>query len=132
MKGETLSGLARKRRINKAKPLRRHGNGRITPRATGGLKRVALYDYLCAGCGPFEVSRPIGTAGPRESCSTCGRPAERTYSPPAVTSPQSALNRARETADRSAHEPRITSGPPPRTARRQRSPNPLHVKLPRP
>ena len=94
--------------------------------------RVALYDYLCAGCGPFEVSRPIGTASPREGCFTCGRPAERTYSPPAVTSPRSALNRAKETADRSAHEPQALSGPPPRSAHRPRSPNPLHLKLPGP
>ena len=93
---------------------------------------MALYDYLCAGCDPFEVSRPIGAAGPREGCPYCGSPAERTYSPPAVTSPRSAPNRAREEAARSAHEPRVVSGPPPRAALRPRSPNPLHAKLPRP
>ena len=93
---------------------------------------MALYDYLCAECGPFEVSLPIGTAGPREGCPVCGRPAARTYGAPAVTSPRSALNHAREEADRSAHEPRVLSGPPSRTAFDQRSPNPLHAKLPRP
>ncbi|MDQ3864775.1 MAG: zinc ribbon domain-containing protein [Actinomycetota bacterium] len=93
---------------------------------------MALYDYLCKECGPFEVSRPLGTAGPREGCPICGRTAGRTYGPPAVTSPRSALNRAREAADRSAHEPRVLSGPPPRAARRPHSPNPLHAKLPRP
>jgi putative FmdB family regulatory protein len=94
---------------------------------------VALYDYLCARCGPFEVSWPIGTAGPREGCPNCGRPAGRTYSVPAVISPaRSALNRAREAAERSAHEPRIVSVPPPRATGRKRQPNPLHAKLPRP
>lgn len=93
---------------------------------------MALYDYLCVGCGPFEVRRPIGTAGTRESCPDCGRPAERKYGPPAVTSPRSALKRARETAERSAHEPEVLRGSPPRAVRRQRSPNPLHTKLPRP
>jgi putative FmdB family regulatory protein len=93
---------------------------------------VVLYQYLCAGCGPFEVSRPIGTAGPREGCPACGRLAARTFSTPALTSPRSAPNRVREAADRSAHEPRLVSGPPPRAARSRRSFNPLHVKLPRP
>ena len=93
---------------------------------------MALYDYLCAECGPFEISLAFGTAGRRESCIICGRSAERTYNPPVVTSPRSALNRAKETADRSAHEPQIVTGPLPRTASRRRSPNPLHTKLPRP
>jgi putative FmdB family regulatory protein len=93
---------------------------------------VALYNYLCVECGPFEVSLPIGTAGPDEGCPICGRPAGRKYTAPAVTSPRSALNRAREAADKSAHEPQILSGPPPRTASRRRSSNPLHAKLPRP
>jgi putative FmdB family regulatory protein len=93
---------------------------------------VALYDYLCAECSSFEVRRQIGTAAPRENCPICGRPSERKYSAPAITSPRSALNRAKETADRSAHEPQIVTGPLPRTASRRRSPNPLHTKLPRP
>lgn len=93
---------------------------------------MALYDYLCAECGPFEVSRPIGTAGQRESCPECGQPAERTYSAPAVTSPGSAVGRAREAAERSAHEPGLVNGTPPRAARQPGSTNPLHAKLPRP
>jgi putative FmdB family regulatory protein len=93
---------------------------------------VALYDYLCVGYGPFEVSRPIGTAGPREGCPNCGRAAARTYGAPAVTSPRSAVNRAREAAEGSAHEPRVVSDPPPRAARCKGRPNPLHAELPRP
>ena len=93
---------------------------------------MALYDYLCTKCGPFEASRPLGTAGPREDCPICGRTAGRAYSAPAVTSPGSAINRVREAADRSAHEPRIVPDPPPRAARSTRPPNPLHAKLPRP
>ena len=93
---------------------------------------MVLYDYLCAGCGAFEVRRPIGTARTREGCPGCGRPGERTYGPPAVTSPRSALNRARETDERSAHEPRVLGGPPPRTVLGRRRPNPLHARLPKP
>jgi len=93
---------------------------------------VALYDYLCVGCGPFEISRPLGTAGPREICPICGRTAERAYGAPAVTSPRSAANRAREAADRSANEPQVLSGQLPRAASRPRTPNPVHAKLPRP
>ncbi|WP_160309610.1 FmdB family zinc ribbon protein [Rubrobacter aplysinae] len=93
---------------------------------------MALYDYYCEDCGAFELRRPIGSAGPHESCPSCGSLAERVYSPPAVTSPRSDVNRAREAADRSAHEPRVLNGAPPRGVGRPRSTNPLHGRLPRP
>lgn len=93
---------------------------------------MALFDYLCAECGPFEISRPIGTAESFEHCPACGHLAERTYSAPAVTSPGSALSRARDAAERSAHEPGVVNGTPPRTARQPKSTNPLHARLPRP
>ena len=43
----------------------RPGDDRAIPRAAGGL-RVAFYEYLRAGCGPFGVSRLMGAAGPNE------------------------------------------------------------------
>lgn len=93
---------------------------------------MVLYDYLCMECGLFEVNRPIGTADRCENCPICGQPAERTYSSPAVTSPRSELSRARDAAERSAHEPGVVNGPPPRAARQPKSTNPLHARLPRP
>jgi len=91
---------------------------------------MARYDYVCAECGIFETVRSIGTAAATERCPGCGRAASRVYSPPALISPGSPLRRAREAADRSAHEPVVTGAPPalPRT----RTLDPLHAKLPRP
>jgi len=80
----------------------------------------------------FEAVRPIGVAAAQEHCPACGRDAARVFSPPVVTSPGSPLRRAREAADRSAHEPAV-SGRPPSPPRRRAGPrNPLHAKLPRP
>jgi len=92
---------------------------------------MARYDYICAECGVFEAVRPIGTAGLDEPCPACGRSAGRVFSPPALTSPGSPLRRAREVADSSAHEPRVTGRPSSRPPQ-ARPPNPLQANLPRP
>jgi putative FmdB family regulatory protein len=92
---------------------------------------VATYDYVCEECGVFEVVRQIGTAAAQERCPRCGCRAARVFSPPALTSPKSPLHRAREAADRSAHEP-VVSRRPSSPPRRARPANPLHARLPRP
>jgi putative FmdB family regulatory protein len=92
---------------------------------------VARYDYVCPSCGVFEVVRPMATATRHEPCPACGEQGGRVFSPPALTSPRSPLRRAREAADRSAHEPTVTSGTSP-SPRRPAPSNPLHARLPRP
>ena len=93
---------------------------------------VPLYVYHCLSCGAFEVRRTMAALAPRETCPGCGSLAKRVYGAPAVTSPSSPLTRAREVADRSAHEPQVARGRPLRGGQRPRPTNPLHAKLPRP
>ncbi|GAA2598577.1 MULTISPECIES: FmdB family zinc ribbon protein [Streptomyces] len=99
---------------------------------------MARYDYACGHCGVFEVVRPIDAPAHEPTCVTCGAAATRVYAPPALTSPGSALRRARDAADASAHEPTVLHGTPApprgpaRPARPARPPNPLHARLPKP
>ncbi|MCV2487901.1 zinc ribbon domain-containing protein [Geodermatophilus sp. YIM 151500] len=92
---------------------------------------MASYQYRCATCGPWEVRRPIGTAGGTDECPTCGGPGRREYTPPllARTSPAMAAARLREETSRD--EPAVTSGPPPRPPSR-RPRDPRWSTLPRP
>lgn len=92
---------------------------------------MALYEYACAECGSFEIALPIGTAPAAARCAACGAEAPRRFSPPSLTAPTASLRRAREGAERSAHEPAITGAPPPIQRGRPRRPNPLHAGLPR-
>jgi putative FmdB family regulatory protein len=70
---------------------------------------MALYDYACAGCGPFELRRPMAQAGDPAGCPGCGRAATRQYGAPAVSRIAAPLRAAMEADRRSAHEPaRVT------------------------
>jgi putative FmdB family regulatory protein len=94
---------------------------------------VAIYRYRCAGCGPFDVSRPIGTAGPAEPCASCGGEAPRVFTPPLVTRTSRPLARAYDAQEASAHEPRVVSRPPAAPPRAPAPPaDPRHAQLPRP
>jgi putative FmdB family regulatory protein len=93
---------------------------------------MARYDYLCRRCGVIEVVLPMGSAAERRPCASCGAAARRVYTAPAAPRRDPALTTARETADRSAHEPAVVRGPPPALRRPAAAPNPLHLRLPRP
>lgn len=93
---------------------------------------MAHYDYRCRTCGVFEVTRPVHAAASQQSCPRCGAPARRLFTPPALVAGETARSRAVEVDRRSAHEPAVVTGPPPRAARPRRPVNPLHATLPRP
>ncbi len=93
---------------------------------------MARYDYMCRHCGVFEVTRPIDAPVGAQVCTTCGGTAMRVFSPPALTSPDSTLRRARDSAERSAHEPEVRTNLPARPRGTAHPPNPLHARLPRP
>lgn len=93
---------------------------------------VASYEYACERCGPFELERPIATAAAQEPCPRCGAVAPRRFTAPALTAPRAPRRRAREAADRSAHEPEVVAAPPPRPRAAPPPANPLHARLPRP
>jgi putative FmdB family regulatory protein len=93
---------------------------------------VATYQYRCAECGPFEVSRPIGTAEAAEPCAACGDRSDRVFTPPLLARTPRPLARALSTSEASAHEPRVVGRVPEK--RRAPSPpaDPRHALLPRP
>ena len=92
---------------------------------------MATYQNRCAGCGPFDVVRPIGQALPREPCDTCGDRAPRVFTAPMLTRTPAPLARALRAQEASAHEPRVVREVPP--ARRRPAPpaDPRHAQLPK-
>ncbi|MFI0351250.1 FmdB family zinc ribbon protein [Actinomadura sp. 9N407] len=91
---------------------------------------MATYQYRCAGCGPFEISRPIGTAEPAEPCADCGDPAARVFTPPLLARTSRPLSRALRAQEASAHEPEVVRREP--MARPKPPADPRHALLPRP
>ena len=93
---------------------------------------MPAYDFECETCGAFELALAMSDAAAEADCPACGRRAARVFSAPMLTAPGSPVRRAREFAERSAHEPIVAARPPSATAVRRRAANPLHAKLPRP
>jgi putative FmdB family regulatory protein len=70
---------------------------------------MALYAFDCAGCGPFEVDRPMAEAGLPGTCPACGAPARRVFTPPGVARLARPLRRALDTEEKSACEPAVVA-----------------------
>ena len=77
---------------------------------------MPVYDFVCAGCGPFEQWRPANA--PAAHCPACSAPARRVFAAPGLARMGAPLRRAREREEKSAHVPEVVSRP---TGR------PLHV-----
>ena len=68
---------------------------------------MPVYDYLCAGCGPFEARRPMSESQALTPCVVCRAPAPRSVSAPRLNL-MSSNNRYAETRnEKSAHEPDV-------------------------
>lgn len=89
------------------------------------------YEFCCSRCGVFELALPMGEAPQEASCGSCGSPSSRRYLGAAVVAGTSPLAKAREAAERSAHQPAVTRRE--HAARREpERPDPRHTRLPRP
>lgn len=73
---------------------------------------MAVYQYRCARCGVFEVSRPMGSARRAEPCAACGDESSRVFSPPSLARVSRPLARALAAQEASAHEPRVVRRAP--------------------
>lgn len=94
---------------------------------------MAIYQYRCAECGPFDVARPIGTARPAETCAGCGGQAPREFTAPHLARTPGPLARALQAQEASAHEPRVVKRAPESQRRTPAPPtDPRHALLPRP
>ncbi|WP_069760098.1 FmdB family zinc ribbon protein [Streptomyces sp. LUP47B] len=92
---------------------------------------MATYQYRCAGCGPFDVIRPIGRALAEEPCATCAGPARRVFTAPMLARASAPLARALHAQEASAHEPRVVTDVPPTRRRPTPSADPRQAGLPK-
>ncbi|MGW0425269.1 zinc ribbon domain-containing protein [Streptomyces sp. NPDC003015] len=93
---------------------------------------MATYQYRCAGCGPFDVIRPLGRALAEEPCGNCAGPARRVFTAPMLARTSAPLARALHAQEASAHEPRVVSAVPPARHRPTPSADPRQAGLPKP
>jgi putative FmdB family regulatory protein len=88
---------------------------------------VPLYAFDCAGCGPFELVRPMAEAGAPSTCPACGAPARRVYTPPGVPRLARPVRRALDLEEKSAHEPGVTATKRGRPLHHRHAPTPPWV-----
>jgi putative FmdB family regulatory protein len=72
---------------------------------------MALYDFVCEACGPFEVHRRMALAADPAACPGCGRDGMRVFSPPGLVVTPAGMRGALDLAERSAHAPALTDRP---------------------
>jgi putative FmdB family regulatory protein len=70
---------------------------------------VPVYVYDCAGCGPFELLRPMAAAAAPAHCPGCGTTARRVFTPPGLALLAAPMRRVLNEEDKSAHEPDVVS-----------------------
>jgi len=68
---------------------------------------VALYEFTCPDCGPFEVRRPMGESAVPAACPSCAGEARRVFTPPGIYRTPLHVRRARGMEEKSAHEPAV-------------------------
>lgn len=67
---------------------------------------MPLYEYACAGCGPFTAWGTMSTAAAPAICPGCGAPAPRTVARPALGMERGRY-RAHIRNEKAGHEPSI-------------------------
>jgi putative FmdB family regulatory protein len=70
---------------------------------------VPLYAFMCDGCGPFDLVRPVAEAGAAAACPECGAQARRVFTPPGLALVARPVRRALDLEEKSAHEPDVVT-----------------------
>jgi putative FmdB family regulatory protein len=70
---------------------------------------VPLYAFICEGCGPFDLVRPMAEASTEAACPTCGTEARRVFTPPGLARFARPARRALDLEEKSAHEPDVVT-----------------------
>ncbi len=70
---------------------------------------MALYDYACPGCGPFEDWRPMADAAKPAACPVCGKPSPRAITAPNISTMSGNTRIASARNEKSADEPRVVA-----------------------
>ena len=96
---------------------------------------MALYEYRCDRDGPFDVTRPLGTAPESVPCPACAGEAQRVFTTPLLSRAPRALVAALDHEEKTRHEPDVVTALPPAPAHK-RTPvlpmTPTLRRLPRP
>jgi putative FmdB family regulatory protein len=70
---------------------------------------MPVYDYLCQGCGPFTVMRPMAESAEPYACPDCGTPAPRAFLTfPNIAGMDPIRRQAFATNERNAHAPTLS------------------------
>ncbi|RLQ05381.1 zinc ribbon domain-containing protein [Micromonospora sp. BL1] len=91
---------------------------------------MATFEYRCRQDGSFDVTLPVGAAGPSTDCPRCGNPTTRVFAAPRLGRMPAALREAMDRTERSAEQPEVVGRVPGRRPAR-RSTDPAHARLPR-
>jgi putative FmdB family regulatory protein len=70
---------------------------------------VPVYAFMCDGCGPFDLVRPMAEASSAVACPTCGARARRVFTPPGLALLATPVRRALDLEEKSAHEPEVVT-----------------------
>jgi len=90
---------------------------------------VAVYEYVCAACGPFDVRLAIGTAPEQHQCPECASSARRAFSPPMLGFMPKPVGTLLDREDKSRDEPEVVTQVPARPG--SRATPPVHPELSR-
>lgn len=96
---------------------------------------MAIYEYRCERDGPFEVTRPIGTAPASIACPECASEAARVFSSPMVSFAPRELVAALDHEEKTRTDPDVVTSLPPAPAHKRTPVLPLTPtlrRLPRP
>lgn len=70
---------------------------------------MPLYDYICAGCGPFRAWQTLARADAPAACPDCEARAPRAIAAPFVANMNPHSRIAHQRNEKSAHEPQTMS-----------------------
>jgi putative FmdB family regulatory protein len=70
---------------------------------------MPIYAFTCAGCGPFELIRPMAEVSVPARCPSCGSRARRVFTPPGLALLSTPVRRVLDDEHRSAHEPDVVT-----------------------
>ena len=96
---------------------------------------MAIYEYRCERDGPFEVTRPIGTAPASIACPECASEAARVFSSLMVSFAPRELVAALDHEEKTRTDPDVVTSLPPAPAHKRTPVLPLTPtlrRLPRP
>lgn len=94
---------------------------------------MPTYAFHCPRCGGFDLVRSMADAGSPAACSSCGEPARRVFTSPALRGVDPGLRRALDASGQSSDAPAVVASIPGCSRGAfSSSADPRHARLPRP